>query len=140
MSRMKVKLLGWLNKLEKLHLWHGVYIFLLMAIALGRLAQKITTDSGGFVSRYLPIFAVSLLITSYVGYVSKTPILSRVFWQCVFWCFFIVDIALLLYVLYLLLGPMNMFIVYIFIALLLVTMPAQLALYRYSKQQCDIWS
>ncbi len=131
---------SWLYTHEKLRLWHGMYILLLMVLTLGRLVQKVTTDSGGFVSRYIPVFVVALLIASFIGYISKTPIFNRIFWLCVFWCMVIADIALLSYALYFLLGQMNLLIVSIFLTLLLVTLPAQIALYRYSKLQCVVWT
>lgn len=140
LSQMKLKMSFWLNTHEKLHLWHGMYSLLLMALALGRLVQKITTDSGGLASRYLPIFVVVLLTTGFIGYISKTPIFNRVFWLCIFWCIIIADIALLSYALYFLLGQMNLLIVSILLTLLLVTLPAQIALYRYSKRQCVVWA
>ena len=140
LSQMKLKMSFWLNTHENLRLWHGMYILLLMVLALGRLVQKITTDSGGVISRYVPIFVVTLLIASFIGYISKTPIFNRVFWLCVFWSIVIVDIALLSCVLYFLLGQMNLLIVSIFITLLLVTLPAQIVLYRYSKRQCAVWT
>ena len=131
---------SWLYTHEKLRLWHGMYILLLMVLTLGRLVQKVTTDSGGFVSRYIPVFVVALLIASFIGYISKTPIFNRIFWLCVFWCMVIADIALLSYALYFLLGQMNLLIVSIFLTLLLVTLPAQIALYRYSKLQSVVWT
>lgn len=67
LSRMKVKMASWLYTHENLRLWHGMYILLLMALALGRLVQKIATDSGGVISRYVPIFVVTLLIASFIG-------------------------------------------------------------------------
>lgn len=140
LSRMRIKIASCLYTHEKLHLWHGMYSLLLMALALGRLVQKITTDSGGFASRYLPIFVVTLLITGFIAYIRKTPIFNRVFWLCVFWCIIIADIVVLNYVLYLLLGQMSYLTVSIFITLLLVTLPAQIALYRYSKRQCVVWA
>lgn len=139
LSRMKIKMASWLYTHEKLRLWHGMYILLLMALALGRLVQKITTDSGGFISRYVPIFVIALLITGFIGCISKTPIFNRLFWLCVFWCMVIADIALLSYALYFLQGQMNLLIVSILITLLLVTLPAQLALYYYSKRQFVVW-
>lgn len=139
-SRMKIKVTSWFNALEKLRLWHCMYILLLTAIALGRLVQKITTDSGGFISRYVPIIVVALLTTGFIGYISKTPIFNRLFWLCVFWGMVIADIALLSYALYFLLGQMNLLIVSILLTLLLVTLPAQIALYRYSQRQYGVWA
>lgn len=140
LSRMKIRMTSWLYTNEKLRLWHGMYVLLLMALALGRLVQKITTDSGGFVSRYIPILVIALLITGFIGCISKIPIFNRLFWLCIFWCMVIADIALLSYALYLLLGQMSYLTVSIFITLLLVTLPAQIALYRYSKRQCVVWA
>ncbi len=140
LSKIKIKMASWLYTHEKLRLWHGMYILLLMVLTLGRLVQKVTTDSGGFVSRYIPVFVVALLIASFIGYISKTPIFNRIFWLCVFWCMVIADIALLSYALYFLLGQMNLLIVSIFLTLLLVTLPAQIALYRYSKLQSVVWT
>ena len=140
LSRMRIRMASWFYTHEKLHLWHGMYSLLLLALALGRLVQKITTDSGGFASRYLPIFVVALLITGFIAYIRKTPIFITVFWLCVFWCMVIADIALLSYALYFLLGQMNLLIVSILLTLLLVTLPAQIALYRYSQRQYGVWA
>ncbi|MDO6447267.1 hypothetical protein Q4493_15970 [Colwellia sp. 1_MG-2023] len=124
-----------------MRIYHWFYVSLLLAVTLGRLIQKVTMDTGGFASRYLPIIIAMLLITAYVGCVLNKPILNRYFWRGVFYFFSIVSLGALSFSFYLIISFGNTVIIKVaFIMLgLVIVFPALLSMNKYSHLSNTVW-
>ncbi|BDY04479.1 hypothetical protein [Ferrimonas sp. YFM] len=85
-----------------LRIYHWVYMALLLLLALGRLFQKVSTDTGGPASRYLPLMVAVLLALGVMGYVRQRPIFRRHWWRALFWLLSVGWLSLACLTLYLL--------------------------------------
>lgn len=127
---------------RSMRIYHWLYIALLASLAVGRLLQKISTDTGGFASRYAPVIVVAILIAGLVGYLRKTPLLQRWVWIACFWVLALASAGTLMLGGYLLItsgSAMLLLTLLIVVGIALVT-PALVALFRYAHRSPGIWS
>lgn len=124
-----------------MRIYHWFYISLLLALPVGRLIQKVTVDSGGFASRYLPIIIAMLLISAYVGCVLKKPILNRYFWRSFFYFFSLISLGALCFALYLIISFGSSVIIKVALIMLglVIIFPALLSMNQYSHISNTVW-
>lgn len=120
---------------------HWLYLGLLVLLALGRLAQKLATDTGGFASRYLPLIIVIILVTGFIGYMSHKPLFKRWVWLAVFWLLIIAWASMLFFSIYLCtaIGTGGYIGALVIITGLALISPALAVLYRYVFKSPRLW-
>lgn len=74
----------------------SVYIAVLLALALGRMAQKIMTETGGFGSRYGPLILAVILALGVLGAIYEKAFIHRWMWIALFWTLAIASAGLLI--------------------------------------------
>lgn len=122
--------------------YHWLYVGLLLSLTTGRILQKITTDTGGFVSRYVPLIVALILLTGFISYAKQKPLFKRWCWEGILWLSVASSAALLGFAMYLLLslgGSGLLFSGFLLLGALLL-IPAQLALYRYARCSAALWA
>lgn len=119
-----------------------LYMGLLLVLGLGRMVQKLITESGGFGSRYGPVLAAVLIIIGVFGAVFQRPIARQWFWKGVFWLLGIVSVGLFAMVVYLLfaVGSGSFNVAGLLVGILVVLMPAQWQLFVYTYRSSSLWN
>ena len=112
------------------YLW-SIYVSLLLILGIGRMVQKIITETGGFGSRYGPLLLAAIVALGVLGYVFQRPIARHWVWKGVFWLLAVVSVGLLLLGVYLLfsVGPGAYPGVGLIMGLLVVLLPGQWQLF-----------
>ncbi|MBU3023964.1 hypothetical protein [Aestuariibacter sp. A3R04] len=65
------------------YFWY-CYILLLIAFSIARMVERIYSESGGFSSRYTPLFVALVVSLGIYGSVNNKPFFARWFWQCLY--------------------------------------------------------
>lgn len=118
---------------------HIIYSVILLLPALLQLIHKVLSSTGGFGSRFGPLLVMLILVAGYLGQHKGIPILRRWVWQLCFLLIVLLTICSLLFVAYSMIsdvgatGP-----VLIMLAAILLTLPAQVTLYHYLKND-NVW-
>mgnify|MGYP001252810336 CR=1 FL=1 len=125
-----------------MRLLHWFYIVMLLVLPFVHLGHKIMTESGGFISRYLPLIIVIFLVLGLIGYAKKTPILVRRLWRVSFWVFLEGAFFAIMYVGFMLstFGSAVLLESVLLLLMIAVLAPAIVVLYQYSKVEQPFWS
>jgi hypothetical protein len=111
----------------------------LLVPALLQLMQKVLSSTGGFASRYGPLLVMLILVIGYLGQFRRIAILRRWVWQFCFLLIVLLTSCALFFVAYSMIsgvgamGPILMM-----LAVIILTLPAQVTLYHYIKND-NIW-
>jgi peptidoglycan/LPS O-acetylase OafA/YrhL len=118
---------------------HITYMVTLLVPALFQLMQKVLSSTGGFASRYGPLLVMLILVIGYLGQFRRIAILRRWVWQFCFLLIVLLTSCALFFVAYSMIsgvgamGPILMM-----LAVIILTLPAQVTLYHYIKND-NIW-
>jgi hypothetical protein len=118
---------------------HITYMVTLLVPALFQLMQKVLSSTGGFASRYGPLLVMLILVIGYLGQSRRIAILRRWVWQFCFLLIVLLTSCALFFVAYSMIsgvgamGPILMM-----LAVIILTLPAQVTLYHYIKND-NIW-
>ncbi len=113
---------------------HITYMVTLLVPALLQLVQKVLSSTGGFASRYGPLLVMLILVVGYLGQFRRIAILRRWVWQFCFVLIVLLTSCALLFVAYSMIGgTAAMGSVLMMLAAIILTLPAQVSLYHYSK-------
>jgi hypothetical protein len=107
--------------------WY-LYIALLPLLGVGRIVERVVMEKGGFASRYLPLFFLSMLAVGVYAAVKKQALFSRRLWVAVFRLSLLVSVLALIFALTQSLGSAAQLGLLLLAALLV---PAQLQLRAY---------
>tara|TARA_B110000008_G_C16478523_1_gene367086 strand:- start:86 stop:472 length:387 start_codon:yes stop_codon:yes gene_type:complete len=120
---------------------HWLYLGLLVLLALGRLAQKLATDTGGFASRYLPLIIVIILVTGFIGFMSHKPLFKRWVWLVFFWLLITASAGMFFFSIYLFIaiGTGGYIGALVIITGLALISPVLAVLYKYAFQSPKLW-
>ena len=119
------------------HAW-SLYVGVLLALGLGRMAEKIITETGGFGSRYGPAILAVTLAIGVLGQVAQKPIARRWIWVTIFWLLAIVSGGLsILAVSQLLERSYRM--AGLILGILLMLSPGLWHLFRYAHRSPSLW-
>lgn len=118
-----------------------LYIVLLCAVPLAHMAEKIMTESGGIVSRYLPLLVIVLAVFGMVSHQHNQPRLHRIFWLVFFWLLAASAVSAAVYGFILLLwqGSTAQPGASVLLGFAFLLMPLLVSLYRYSRASNRIW-
>lgn len=122
-----------------MRLHHWMYIFLLLLPAIVRMLDKLYSNTGGVVSRYGPLLFMLLLTIGFAGHVLKRPWLARKFWRVSFWLGAGLSAILGAYGAVMLLFSSAVVPAGWMLLGAGLTVPALIALYRYSSEYNAIW-
>lgn len=120
--------------------WY-VYVLILNAIGLIRLAEKVFNETGGFASRYLPLVLTLAVSIGVYGCIASRPIYKRWIWRLLLNLLIVISIGLLIFAGYLLFFAgasaiaAAMGLLFIFIVLL----PGLIKLQQYSSKSAEFW-
>lgn len=115
----------------------------LIAPTLHYLQLKISTDAGGFSSRYSPLIVAIILTGIKVMENRQKAILHPLLWRIVFWLLTIAFAAAYLFAGYMVFSASSDLMLLRFIAVLgwlVIAMPAMTSLYRYSNPDSALWA
>jgi hypothetical protein len=118
---------------------HITYMVTLLVPALLQLVHKVLSNTGGFASRYGPLLVMLILVAGYLGHYRGIAILRRCVWQFCFLLIVVLTSCALFFVAYSMIsragamGPILMM-----LAAIILTLPAQVTLYHYIKND-NIW-
>ncbi|MGQ8367190.1 hypothetical protein [Glaciecola sp. 1036] len=120
---------------------HWCYLVLLLVPAIVRLIQKISTDSGGFASRYLPLIVTLVLIIGFVGYMQQWAFLKRWIWRVLFWLVSLVYTAAIIFAGSLLFNSaISVWHQLLLMGIAVIFIPALVSLFKYSQKDANIWN
>ncbi|MBC2607522.1 hypothetical protein [Pelagicoccus albus] len=124
-----------------MRLIHWLYVTALFVPAIARLAQKVSTDTGGFTSRFGPLLAVLLLAAGFIGYRQKKAILISSFWRWIVGLLGFGFVGLFSFGIYLFIfvGKPVLAEAAVITITSLAAIPALISLFKYSKPNNDIW-
>lgn len=114
------------------------YVAILFMLAAARLFQKISTDTGGFTSRYAPMITVCILLVAALGLVNKKPFIERLFWQILYSFLVVVSFVAFSLSIYFY-STSNLPLAYMLIIGAILLIPACLILYHYVYTHTQIW-
>ena len=122
------------------YIW-SIYVGLLLVLGLGRMVQKIITETGGFGSRYGPVILAIIIALGVLGYVFQRPIARNWVWKVVFWLLVIAGVGMLVLAVYLLLsvGRGSYDVAGLLLGLLVVLLPGQWQLFGYAYRSSPLW-
>ena len=120
----------------------SIYIGLLLVLSLGRMAQKIVTETGGFGSRYGPVIVATIIAVGVFGAVFQRPIARKWFWKAVFWLLAITGVGLFTLSVYVLFstGSGSYSVAGLIVGILLVLIPGQWQLFGYAYRSPSLWN
>lgn len=119
----------------------SLYLALLVLPAMVHLANKITTDTGGIISRFAPLIVVLIMAVGLYGFVFRQPIFKSGLWKCIFWLLVLLSLSCLATIAYFIwathtiTSPAGCWAIVIALALL----PAEVGLFRYAYLSPAIW-
>ena len=114
------------------------YGILLVGLAILRLGEKISTDTGGFASRYLPLLCSLVLMVACLGYVRKQPLMARWFWVVMFLLMASASVIIWLFAISLVMAGDTSY-AWVIFALGTVLVPANVLLWQYAFRSEIIW-
>ena len=120
---------------------HRLYVSLLLLSGAAQLVHKALTETGGFSSRYLPLIVAVVLATGFIGHIRQRPLLKAWCWKVVFGVSVLASACIVAGLLYFILtaaGSMYLVAGIAFFVLVLV-IPAQVAIYRYAYKSRGVW-
>ena len=118
---------------------HIIYMVILLLPALLQLIHKVLSNTGGFASRFGPLLVMLILVAGYLGQNRGIPLLRLWVWQFCFLLRVLLTSCSVLFVAYSMVsdvgatGP-----VLIILAVSVLTLPAQVTLYHYLKND-NVW-
>lgn len=116
----------------------SLYIVLLLLLGLGRMGQKIITETGGVGSRYGPLIVATILALGVFGVVFQKPLGWKWVWRVLFWFLAITSVGLLALAVYVLFGgsyqPAGLI-----LGILVVLLPGQWQLLGYAYRSSALW-
>lgn len=121
-----------------MRLLHWLYIMILLTPAVIRLVQKVSTDTGGFASRYGPLIVALILVAGFVGYILNKPLLTRRLWRFCFWLFTVVAFGLLIFAINLA-GSAVWFEAILILVGAIAATPALVSMHKYSSPNHSVW-
>ena len=122
-----------------MRLTQWMYTLVLLLPAILRLAEKLLSHTGGFVSRYGPLMAMGLLAIGYIAAARNSPVINRVFWRGSFWLLSALLSLAGVYGLILLVFAGNVTAGAALLVAAVIAIPALSSLYRYSSISSTIW-
>lgn len=121
------------------YLWWA-YILCILTLGIGRTTEKILRDSGGLQSRYAPALGAVVVATGILGYMTKKPIISLWIWRIVLVLVVLAMFGLIaLEIITATVAPAPWHIHALIVSGIVLLIPAQAMLYRYTFRSPEIW-
>ena len=111
----------------------------LILAGAGRLIQKVTTDTGGFASRYIPLLVAVLLVIGVLSYIYQKPLGRAWFWRAVFWVSTIASTCAVTFSFYLAFFVNALIPAAVLVSVVLLIIPAQRQIWQYSYRSISLW-
>ena len=120
--------------------WY-LYMLLLMCLATGRMIERITADSGGFSSRYLPLIATVVIAIGLYGSINNRAIFRRWFWSAIYILSILLSSIAMVYAVYLgiVVGDSALTWAGLVVLMVILLLPAQVKLKQYCAKTAPYW-
>ena len=130
----------WFEFMSTKVVWYA-YMVVLLCLGLGRLVERVFSESGGFASRYLPLLVFAVFALGIYGWLHQQAIFRRWFWALVSgvcWVVLFAAIGLSAY-LGLTAGDGAIPLAAALLGLAVLLTPAQLVLRNYASKSREYW-